>query len=276
MLLLRHPMSGQHVFEMIRSQPLVVDLLLTLLVKADCCEEPFDASGCPVVHRGITGVEPLINKLPPLAELARMTSYASLADRLDDIDRRLFPLLRWLLVYQPVPLRCVDKADHIPLPGCIHQFAVDQPATVPASFADSLALGFHGSPAFNWHSILRHGLRSGQLPGTGRAGAALWVAADIATSASYTNVERQRRWVPTTGWKHSVLTNGWVCVAVVDVASWEAQQPLREQRYHVKHDERAVSIRALLLLDTAAGLRTELEVEVGTIAAKLVAWRTSS
>ena len=282
LLLLCHPMSGQHVYEMLHSQPMVVDLLLTLFVNAATCtafEDEYDESGYPAVGDEIctSDVRALIDKLPPLADLSRIRNFTSLAQRLDGIDRRLFPLLRWLLVYQPIPLRSVDKADHIPLAGCTHQFAVGQPiAALPGLRAGiSLPLGCHGSPLYNWHSILHHGLRSGRLPGTGRSGSALWVAADIAVSSACAMVCQ-----PAKHWKNSALTGDWLCVAVVEVASWEAQQAmcdvdvLVEIEYEYEEpDESAVNIRALVLLDTAVwGGEQPPSSSVANMADRLAAW----
>ena len=257
--LLAHPMSGQHVYEMIRSQPLVVDLLLSFYVKAilDTAQfrdvaEPCSASGARLVskEKGAQGVRELVDKIPPLSELTRQTSCASLSRYLNAVERRLFRLLRWLLVYQPIPLRCVDPSDHIELPGCTHQFAVDQPAAALPGLLAGVVLpaGFHGSPLHNWHSILHHGLRSSALPGTGQSGAALWVAADVFTSYHFST-----KYVSSSpSWKNSQLDGGYLCMAVVDVATSQAQQVLaqRNQGYcHVEANERAVSVRALLLIE---------------------------
>eukprot|EP01052_Picozoa_sp_SAG31_P010176 SAG31_NODE_548_length_14222_cov_10.926574_14_plen_329_part_00 len=118
-----------------------------------------------------------------------------LKDKLDEIDGRLYPLLRWVLCSMRGHLRFVDETDeyYIPQLNEMRQFVLlcSKPET-EAKFRElaktnRTAFGYHGSPVHNWHSILHDGLNFEKTTHGRAHGNGIYLATHAGTSLGYLN-----------------------------------------------------------------------------------------
>eukprot|EP01043_Picozoa_sp_COSAG02_P050805 COSAG02_NODE_5269_length_4483_cov_9.829332_1_plen_1006_part_00 len=113
--------------------------------------------------------------------------------KLDQIDGRLYSLLRWVLCSMRGHLRYVEptSGEIIPQLKQFKQFVLlcSKPET-EATFQElakqtEVRYAFHGSPVCNWHSILRNGLNF-KKTSNGRAyGNGIYMATDSGVSMGY-------------------------------------------------------------------------------------------
>ncbi|KAG0555660.1 hypothetical protein M758_12G190100 [Ceratodon purpureus] len=106
---------------------------------------------------------------------------------------------------------------------------------------------FHGSPAENWYSILRNGLRSMSNTGYMSTGAAygegIYLATDLATSMGYARAT-------SASWTKGKLKDGFQCVAICEVINGSPRANPRSSNILVvpRENERNVAIRYFLVL----------------------------
>ena len=132
--------------------------------------------------------------MPPVSTMREWVNKGdSLRNKLDELDGRLYPLLRWVLCSMRGHLRFVDgDADEgIPQLAHLKQFVLlcSKPET-EATFQElaktnEVKFAFHGSPVSNWHSILRNGLNFNKTTHGRAYGHGIYMATNAATSMGY-------------------------------------------------------------------------------------------
>ena len=132
--------------------------------------------------------------MPPVKKMRRWIEAGdSLRGKLDEIDGRLYPLLRWVLCSMRGHLRYVDDKSDESIPQLAHmrQFVMlcSKPET-ESEFQElaknnDVKYAFHGSPVANWHSILRTGLNFAKTSHGRAYGNGIYMAVNSATSMGY-------------------------------------------------------------------------------------------
>lgn len=214
LLFLRSPHASMFVFHHVQQEPMVLDLHVSLLVLSFTHSGIGAASLTEMCYAGgrrlfmdCSELLTTVDRLPPIASLQRHTTVEQLRDHLDLIDLRLRPLLAWLLVTSPLPLRHLSPSECIPLSTTTsyrtRQFAVRPLSSVSpsSSLSPSLLslfpprpLAFHGTTVSNLHSILRRSLRCSGAVGVGRSGPAIWSADELQTSVRFMREPRVVNW----------------------------------------------------------------------------------
>jgi len=161
----------------------------------------------------------VLEKFPSVAEMAVCETDAKLKELLDEKDHLLYPLLRWIVTSNRAHIAKLVPEEQIPATGTTLQFLLlSTPPKKEIKFQETKKtkgafLAFHGSGFFNWHSIIRNGLRnlSGtSLMSTGAAyGSGIYLGADSSTSFGYAGASG--------GWAKSRFGNSCTCVAVCEV-----------------------------------------------------------
>lgn len=195
-----------------------------------------------------------LDMCPSLSEMTNMIASQKLHENLNALNPKLIPLLKWVITSNRSHVRILPKGDQIPEISTSYQFillssspakelifqrlkrSIDKSGKRPAIWA------FHGSPAGNWHAILRLGLKNmsntkemlhGAVYGSG-----IYLAPDLNTSSRYAR--------PTQSfWKKSIFGANWSCFAVcevVNVSTLKSPSP-----YYVIPDEDIVSTRFLCI-----------------------------
>jgi len=170
-------------------------------------------------------VSAVIDKLPSVTEMQKYENTAALKEALDRIDRLCFPLLRWILTSNRAHVTKLKDHEVIQGLGGIQFTLLSTPPAKEKKFkamveqfakekrGEGKFHAFHGSAFFNWHSILRNGLRN--LSGTalmsaGAAyGAGIYLGADSSTSMGYAGSSG--------GWQKSKFGVSNQCMAVCEV-----------------------------------------------------------
>eukprot|EP01126_Amoeba_proteus_P050158 TRINITY_DN5905_c0_g1_i2.p1 TRINITY_DN5905_c0_g1~~TRINITY_DN5905_c0_g1_i2.p1 ORF type:complete len:489 (-),score=96.86 TRINITY_DN5905_c0_g1_i2:167-1447(-) len=207
----------------------------------------------PSAEPTTTDMKKVADVLRMLPSVAKMSTYENdflLKEGLDQINRLLYPLLRWILTSNRAHIAKLLPEEQIPQTGTNLQFVLlSTPPKKEKLFqatkkARSSFYTFHGSGFHNWHSILRNGLRnlSGtSLMSTGAAyGNGIYMAQDSGTSLGYAAAAN--------GWPNSMFgEHGLQCVAICEVinAGYKANP------YYVVPDENHVVTRYLLLFNSA-------------------------
>ena len=140
----------------------------------------------------------IIDRLPPVKDMQEWVAAGhQIKSKLDEIDGRLFPAVRWILCTFRGHLRYVDGSkpeDCIPELHAqgFRQFVMTcTSASREAAFQTHARTfpvrnAFHGSPIANWHSILRNGLTFDKVAHGRSYGNGIYLALDINYSLQYT------------------------------------------------------------------------------------------
>ena len=140
----------------------------------------------------------IIDRLPPVKDMQEWVAAGhKIKSKLDEIDGRLFPAVRWILCTFRGHLRYVDGSkpeDCIPELHAqgFRQFVMTcTSASREAAFQTHARTfpvrnAFHGSPIANWHSILRNGLTFDKVAHGRSYGNGIYLALDINYSLQYT------------------------------------------------------------------------------------------
>jgi ubiquitin-protein ligase len=182
-------------------EPSVVDLLIQLTYVAadadalspypDCLSGDDDTS-----IRDSSHICQLLNMLPNVDELRDMAQTSDgLLTGLMPLDPRLLPLLRWVVMSNTAHIQKLTRKEEM-LAGLEkhwHQFkmiiSTPQKEDIfqkhKTSFNGNVIFAFHGSPTYNWHSILRTGLHFKNVVHGRAYGHGIYHAFDLATSTGY-------------------------------------------------------------------------------------------
>ncbi|GBG27863.1 Poly ADP-ribose polymerase 6 [Hondaea fermentalgiana] len=178
----------------------VVDFLLVLLSMALTDIHETSITLCAPKGTGIPDqkriVERLVRRMPPMTVLWEHAQSGTLRSFLDKIDCQLYSLLGWIIGGGCRSfLRCLEPDEEIPGLSTICQFQVLSPAEKEARFRHlqrkhGTFLAFHGSPAGNWHSIVRLGLKNFSSHSKYRRhgasyGNGIYLAEQTSTTSSY-------------------------------------------------------------------------------------------
>lgn len=143
----------------------------------------------------ISAVRDALAALPSVHEMAQYSNSQELKKFLDSKNVMSYPLLRWILTSNRTHLAKLKPDEHIKAVPTPHQYLML--SATPAReriFQERKKqygsfMAFHGSGFFNWHAILRTGLRnmSGtDLMSTGAIyGAGIYLAPESGTSMGY-------------------------------------------------------------------------------------------
>lgn len=237
---------GQDVSAMLQYSPEVFDLLIsaTAAITARAISRSADGdrfspfpSGVEVSDRtnkmktfmnGSSNNYQLIGevlaKLPSVREMAKAPNTAALRASLDLLHPLAFPLLRWILTSNRTHLAKLKPEETISSVPTSHQYLMlsATPARERIFQQRKAQYGsfwaFHGSGFFNWHAILRTGLRnlSGTaLMSTGAVyGNGIYLAPESGTSIGYAQ--------ESSGWNLSLHGNSsdqYRCMALCEVVN---------------------------------------------------------
>jgi len=199
-------------------------------------------------------VSDVVDKFPSVADMQKFESTAALKEALDKLDRLCFPLLRWILTSNRAHVTKLKEHEIIPGLGGVQFTLLSTPPAKEKKFkqmVEQFGAGgkegkfhaFHGSGFFNWHSILRNGLRN--LSGTslmsaGQAyGPGIYLGAESGTSMGYAG--------STGGWAQSKFGVSNQCMAVCEVinAGYNANP------YYVVPKEEHVTTRYLVVFNSS-------------------------
>ncbi|MCO5584583.1 hypothetical protein L7F22_038514 [Adiantum nelumboides] len=164
-----------------------------------------------------------------------------------------YDVLRFLISSNRLTMCCLEDSERLDIEDVIYQFAVlhDNPEK-EAHFEKRRAekggsfFAFHGSPACNWFSILRNGLRSlsnTRYMSTGAAyGAGIYTASSMATSLGYA--------MQGSGWKHGRMHTSFHVLAVCEIVneSLVSNQHFQDIMVVRPECEQDVLIRYILVL----------------------------
>lgn len=266
---------GQDVSAMLQYAPEVFDLLIssTAAICARALSRSADAErfapfpgGVEVVDRvsnkstgflikgspNLALVSEVIGKLPSVADMAKYPNTAALRTALDKVHILAFPLLRWILTSNRTHLAKLKPSDHITSVPTSHQYLML--SATPARervFQQRKAThgsfwAFHGSGFFNWHAILRTGLRN--LSGTSMMstgavyGAGIYLAAESGTSMGYAQ--------EAPGWalsSHGSRGDSYRCMALCEVIN----DGYKANPYYVIPKEEDIVTRYLFIFPPA-------------------------
>lgn len=142
-----------------------------------------------------TLVKQVLDSLPSVADMANFSNSAALKKHLDSKNPLAFPLLRWILTSNRTHLAKLKQEEQLTIIPTRHQYLMlsATPARERIFQQRKKEYGsfwaFHGSGFFNWHAILRTGLRNlsnTDLMSTGAVyGAGIYLAAESGTSIGY-------------------------------------------------------------------------------------------
>eukprot|EP01127_Copromyxa_protea_P024518 TRINITY_DN9710_c0_g1_i1.p1 TRINITY_DN9710_c0_g1~~TRINITY_DN9710_c0_g1_i1.p1 ORF type:complete len:642 (+),score=89.81 TRINITY_DN9710_c0_g1_i1:180-2105(+) len=200
----------------------------------------------PVAH-DLLKPKGVLDRMPSVAEMQNCRNDIELKESLDKLDHLLYPVLRWILTSNRAHIAKLKPEEQIPGTGTNIQFLLlSTPPKKELKFQATKQqkgsfLAYHGSGFFNWHSILRNGLRnlSGTaLMSTGAVyGSGIYLGADSGTSMGYAGVA--------SGWEKSMFGIGCHCMAVCEVIS----AGYKASPYYVIPNEDHVVTRYLLLFN---------------------------
>lgn len=143
----------------------------------------------------VSKVKAVLEKFPPVSDLQKWVEKGILKEQLFKIHPLAYPLLRWLVASNRCHLKKLTKDEQIKEMNTEHQYLLMSGTPEKEKKFQSLKqskgtyLGFHGSAACNWHSIMRVGLKNmsgskGQVNGAAY-GNGVYLANDANTSFSY-------------------------------------------------------------------------------------------
>lgn len=235
---------GQDVTAMLHYSPEVFDLLIsaTAAITARAISRAADAErfapfpmGIEVTDRynksttfmkGSTNnyqlISEVLSKLPSVRDMAQHPNTAALRASLDQAHPLAFPLLRWILTSNRTHLAKLKPEESISSIPTSHQYLMlsATPARERIFQQRKAQYGsfwaFHGSGFFNWHAILRTGLRN--LSGTSMMstgavyGSGIYLAPESGTSIGYAQ--------DAPGWSlslHGHTTDSYRCMALCEV-----------------------------------------------------------
>jgi hypothetical protein len=162
----------------------------------------------------------------PLAELelAKFNSETIFNQSLH--DSLMGPMIRWIVTSNRCYLAKLPPEHHIKEIETPHQFILlNAPPTKEARFQKlklkhKTGFGFHGSPAENWHSILRNGLVNAsntKMMTSGAAyGSGIYLATDSSTSTAYMRFYNSAK-ADKSDRETFFLDNTWGCMALCEV-----------------------------------------------------------
>lgn len=215
----------------------------------------------------------VLAKLPSVRDMAKLPNTAALRASLDLLHPLAFPLLRWILTSNRTHLAKLKPEETLSSVPTPHQYLML--SATPAReriFQQRKAQhgsfwAFHGSGFFNWHAILRTGLRnlSGTaLMSTGAVyGNGIYLAPESGTSIGYAQ--------ESSGWNlslHGTPSDQYRCMALCEVvnAGYTANP------YYVIPKEEDIVTRYLFIFPPAeTGL-----MQSSTIYANKITFPTSS
>ncbi|XP_024532530.1 uncharacterized protein LOC9640710 [Selaginella moellendorffii] len=274
---------GSNVLEAVRASPAVVELEVAFMKFAALSTtrdvlEPFpsfmlkerelrESNGwfgsmnkSPNFANKMVGlVSQALGTVPPVERLAQCSSEAEVVALLEEEwqrcaaagkpERLPLKLLRFCLATDRLSLRHLGEQERLPI-ACSDQFVVlydtpEQEAVLDSSTASFFA--FHGSPTYNWYSILRNGVRSmsnTRYMSTGAAsGMGIYAATTLAMSRGYCSVGGS-------GAGYGRFGTGTSCVGVIEVFA-----PVSLSHYYVipKEHEKSVALRYLIVFDGVGG-----------------------
>ncbi|KAI5067596.1 hypothetical protein GOP47_0018124 [Adiantum capillus-veneris] len=166
-----------------------------------------------------------------------------------------YDVFRFLISSNRLTMSCLKDSEQLDIQGVIYQFAVlhDNPEK-EAHFEKRRAekggsfFAFHGSPAGNWFSILRNGLRSlsnTRYMSTGAVyGAGIYTSIHMETSFGYA--------MQNSGWKHGRMYPSFNVLAICEIVngSLVSNQPAQSIMVVRPECEQDVLIRYILVLST--------------------------
>ena len=184
------------------NEPFVADLLIQLAFVAARSQQLQPYPDC-LVGIGDNSVKDqneicyLIDRLPTVDYLSHVARVPNgLQDSLKQIDPRLLPLLRWIVMSNTAHIRKLEGEESmmVGLGKEWHQFkmtiSTPQKEAVFQQHKEShngnTIFAFHGSPLYNWHSILRTGLNFNKVTHGRSYGDGIYHAFHLGTSLTYT------------------------------------------------------------------------------------------
>jgi len=249
--------------------PTVVDMLVSMAVAACGHPQGLDPfpSGIQIEKEGTTHsftcgdaqknsaqVLSIAELLPTVQELVDYSQNGNLKDILNSRSPLAFPLLRWIV--------SSNRSHLAPLPNHIKEMSTDyqfilvsnnpekerifrelKKETAMKNKGKGSFYAFHGSPFYNWHSILRIGLKNFSNTKRMAHGAAygpgIYLAQNSNLSFSYTQNYRS--------WSKSALGNSARCIALCEVIDKRSDQNLIKNSagngIYVVTDENLVTTR---------------------------------
>jgi ubiquitin-conjugating enzyme E2 Q len=137
-----------------------------------------------------------LNKLPSVADLSKFAAVNNgLSTHLKTIDARLLPLLRWIVMSNTAHISRLEKQEQM-IAGLGNEWLqfkmlISTPENENVfqqhknTFEGKSIFAFHGSPLYNWHSILRTDLHFKNCAHGRAYGHGIYHAFDINTSIHY-------------------------------------------------------------------------------------------
>lgn len=191
--------------ELIHS-PNAVDLLILMTSRAIAGShfEPFphevstQVSGVTMGLKTPQDVSQVLQKCPSVDDMIVHAQAGTLRSHLAELHPLLYLLLRWIITSSRAHLHFLDSENKVPIMHTDYQFHLKSspPEKEQKFYAAKKRYGsfyaWHGSPDYNWHSILRNGLRNyskskHQLHGAAY-GPGVYMAVDSGTSTGYSRV----------------------------------------------------------------------------------------
>jgi hypothetical protein len=157
------------------------------------CTVPLD----PRVCYGAGGFRQCIDRMPSVADMQGwVTGGERLETKLNQLDGRLYPVLRWIISSMRGHLRYVGSDDAVAIPQLaannFSQFVMMCSTPTQEEKFQQLKLNnpetkyaFHGSPSENWHSIVRSGLNYNKTTHGRAYGNGIYLGLNGRTSMGY-------------------------------------------------------------------------------------------
>lgn len=199
-------------------------------------------------------VKTVIETIPPVSELQRYPDASSLKRFLDTKHPLAFILLRWILSSNLSHLELIPAAQQYAELKCPYQFMLlSAPPAKEKNFRELAKkhgsfFTFHGSAMYNWHSILRNGLKNysnTEFMSCGAAyGAGIYMGVDFSTSQGYLRAG--------SAWSNSVFNGGnrsvsynCMCLCEVINAGYKANP------FYVVPEEKHVMTRMFMIYNSS-------------------------
>lgn len=215
--------------ELIHS-PQAVDLLISLTSKAIRGNhfDPFphevsrQVGGATIALKTADDVAKVLAKCPSVDDMVALAEVGALRATLAEAHPLLYLLLRWIITSSRAHLHFLKPDDQIAMMHTQNQFHLKStpPEKEQKFYAAKKKYGsffaWHGSPDYNWHSILRNGLRNysstkHQINGAAY-GPGVYMAVDSGTSTGYS-----RAGDTNPAWPHSRYSADTIVLALCEV-----------------------------------------------------------
>lgn len=207
---------GADVLYEVRHSPYIVDMLIQFTHAASVSKdvltlEPFPHGICDRLSK--FDVAAIIEKMPAVITMQEWVDRGTLISNLNNIDTRLYPLLRWILCTNTSFVEEIENLHEqvVGIPSRFKQFRISSSSlSKEAAFRharkehavnDKSLYAFHGSGVQNWHSILRNGLHYKKVTNARAYGNGIYHALDTGTATSYSRVQNRL-------WENAALVIG--------------------------------------------------------------------